>query len=74
VLDWTHFGLNAVDQRERVLDAVDSIKKTALDPYATFRSLYRQHRTAQIQAAREDSPATVPIWFPQSQLASPEKN
>jgi phospholipid-binding lipoprotein MlaA len=74
VLDWTRFGMNAVDQRERVLDAVDSIKKTALDPYATFRSLYRQHRAAQIQAARDDHRATIPIWFPQSQSASPDQN
>ena len=64
-LNWTRFGVNAVDQRARVLDAIDSIKKTALDPYATFRSLYRQHRRAQIEAARNDNRATIPIWFPQ---------
>ena len=45
-LDWSRLGINALDQRERHLDDVDSIKKTALDPYATFRSLYRQHRQA----------------------------
>jgi phospholipid-binding lipoprotein MlaA len=48
-----------------VLDALDSIKKTALDPYATFRSLYRQHRHAQIEELRNDNRATVPVWFPQ---------
>ncbi len=62
---WTRFGLNAVDSRERVLDALDSIKKTALDPYATFRSLYRQHRHAQIEELRNDHRATVPVWFAQ---------
>jgi phospholipid-binding lipoprotein MlaA len=62
---WSRFGLNAVDARERVLDSLDQIKKTALDPYATFRSLYRQHRHAQIEDARNDNRATVPIWFPQ---------
>ena len=65
VFSWTRYGLNAVDSRERVLDSLDSIKKTALDPYATFRSLYRQHRTAQIEETRADDRATVPIWFPQ---------
>jgi phospholipid-binding lipoprotein MlaA len=65
-LDWSRFGLNAVDQRERHLDDIDSIKKTALDPYATFRSLYRQHRQAQIDDVRNDSRATIPVWFPQS--------
>lgn len=62
---WSRFGLNAIDSRERVLDPIDQIKKTALDPYATFRSLYRQHRHAQIEEMRNDHRATVPVWFPQ---------
>ena len=68
--NWTRYGLNAVDTRERVLDAIDQIKKTALDPYATFRSLYRQHRHAQIEELRNDHRATVPAWFPQPANAS----
>jgi phospholipid-binding lipoprotein MlaA len=64
-LRWSRFGLNAVDARERVLDPLDQIKKTALDPYATFRSLYRQHRHSQIEELRNDHRATVPAWFPQ---------
>ncbi|HEY0185200.1 MAG TPA: VacJ family lipoprotein [Rhodopila sp.] len=70
VFNWTRYGLNAVDSRERVLDALDQIKKTALDPYATFRSLYRQHRHAQIDDLRNDNRATVPVWFPQPADAS----
>jgi phospholipid-binding lipoprotein MlaA len=62
--NWSRYGLNAVDSRERVLDAIDQIKKTALDPYATFRSLYRQHRQAQIEDLRNDNRATIPVWFP----------
>jgi phospholipid-binding lipoprotein MlaA len=65
-LDWSRFVVNALDQRERALDAIDSIKKTALDPYATFRSLFRQHRQSQIEAVRNDNRATIPVWFPQS--------
>jgi phospholipid-binding lipoprotein MlaA len=65
-LDWSRFAINGLDQRERHLDDVDSIKKTALDPYATFRSLYRQHRHAQIDDARNDRRATIPVWFPRS--------
>lgn len=63
-LGYSRFGLGAVDARERVLDDVDQIKKTALDPYATFRSLYRQHRRSQIERTREDDATTVPAWFP----------
>jgi phospholipid-binding lipoprotein MlaA len=66
-LDWSRVGMNGLDQRERHLDDIDSIKKTALDPYATFRSLYRQHRQAKIDDARNDRRATIPVWFPRSQ-------
>ncbi|MBS0642985.1 MAG: VacJ family lipoprotein [Proteobacteria bacterium] len=63
--NWSRFGLNAVDTRERLLDPIDQIKKTALDPYATFRSLYRQHRAAQLKELQEDTRQTIPAWFPQ---------
>jgi len=63
-LGYSRYIVGAVDARERVLDPVDQIKKTALDPYATFRSLYRQHRRSQIEQTREDKGATVPAWFP----------
>jgi phospholipid-binding lipoprotein MlaA len=66
-VNWTRFGLNVLDSREQYLDAVDQIKKTALDPYATFRSLYRQHREGEIVQLREDNRATIPVWFPQAQ-------
>ena len=64
--NWTKFGLSALDSRERFLDPLDQINKTALDPYATFRSLYRQHRTGQIKELRDDNRATIPVWFPQA--------
>ena len=64
-LNWSRYGISALDSRERVLDAVDQIKKTALDPYATFRSLYRQRRASSTEAIRDDTRATVPAWFPQ---------
>ena len=49
------------------MDPVEQIKKTALDPYATFRSLYRQHRQGDIKALHDDNRATIPVWFPQAQ-------
>jgi phospholipid-binding lipoprotein MlaA len=64
-LKWSKTIVNAVDSRERVLDAIENIKKTALDPYATFRSLYRQHRESQIADTRDDNRATIPVWFAQ---------
>ena len=56
-------AVGIVDARERVLDEVDSIKKTALDPYATFRSLYRQNRENTIEQVRTERRATTPNWY-----------
>lgn len=61
-LNWARAGVGAVDTRSRLLDDVASVKKTALDPYATFRSLYRQHRASQIANARADHRRTPPDW------------
>jgi phospholipid-binding lipoprotein MlaA len=64
-LGYSKWLLSALSARERLLDPIDQIKKTALDPYATFRSLYRQHRNSQIEEMENDNRATVPVWFPQ---------
>ena len=65
-LTWSRWAITAVDERERHLDDIASVKKTALDPYATFRSLYRQHRRSQIEDLQNDKRATIPAWFAQS--------
>lgn len=62
-LNWATLGTTTVSQYARNLPAIDNVKRTALDPYATFRSLSRQHRDAQIEAAKQGRPATVPVWF-----------
>lgn len=49
---WTRYSLTALDTRSGLLDTLDKVKAQALDPYATFRSLYRQHRHSQIDQAR----------------------
>jgi phospholipid-binding lipoprotein MlaA len=64
-LGWTRYSLNAIDTRAGVLDTLDKIKAQALDPYATIRSLYQQHRQSQIEDARSDDRATIPAWFAQ---------
>lgn len=68
-LGYAKWGLTALDVRSRLLGTISSIKKSALDPYATFRSLYRQHRQAQIDDMKNDNRATVPVWFPQPSTA-----
>ena len=54
-------AIRSVDERVGLLDTADNVKKTALDPYATFRILYRQHHDAEIEATRADKGATIPI-------------
>ena len=60
----TRLATGTLDTRTRLIDQVDSIKRGALDPYATFRSLYRQNRADEVSKARQDRPHTVPAWFP----------
>jgi phospholipid-binding lipoprotein MlaA len=65
-LNWARYGLGLVDTRSRYLTDLDRVKAGALDPYATFRSLYRQNLDTQIEAARHDRPATPPSWSQQA--------
>jgi len=62
-LNWALYGIGAIDARAQVLGDLDQLKKNALDPYATIRSLYRQHRSAEIQAMHDDHRMTVPDWY-----------
>jgi len=41
-------GLGLVDERAQNLETLDQIERTSVDFYATMRSLYRQHRQAEI--------------------------
>lgn len=59
-LEWSRFGVGAVDTREQLLDPVAQVKRDSLDPYATFRSAYRQSRAAEIEAARHDGKPLPP--------------
>jgi phospholipid-binding lipoprotein MlaA len=62
-LKYGRYGLYAVDARSNVLGTLGGIKKTALDPYATFRSLYRQNRASAIKATQDDNRVTKPAWY-----------
>ena len=61
--DDVRIGVGIVDTRERLLNEIDSIKKTALDPYATFRSLYRQNRENTVEELQTEDRHTVPNWY-----------
>lgn len=46
---WTRVGLTVVDTREDLLDAINGVRATSLDPYTTLRSAYRQRRQYEIR-------------------------
>lgn len=49
--DWTLIGVRAgqaLITRERLIDPIDDINATSLDPYASFKSIYEQRRATLI--------------------------
>ena len=50
-----------VDERSRNIESLADIEKTALDYYATIRSLYRQRRAAQIRHEQTNLPNPTPM-------------
>ena len=46
---WVRLGLIVVDTREALLEPIDQVRATSLDPYSTLRSAYRQRRAFEIQ-------------------------
>jgi phospholipid-binding lipoprotein MlaA len=61
-LNWSRYGLGLIDDYSRVSGDLDHVKAGALDPYATIRSLYRQHTESEIDEVRSDKRATPPDW------------
>ena len=45
-------GVKTVDGRYHSLKLLDDIYASSIDPYATIRSGYTQHREAQIKSAK----------------------
>jgi len=58
-------GANFVDKRAEHLHDLDELERNSLDYYATLRSVYRQHREAEISAAKQpEAEGRVDISFP----------
>jgi phospholipid-binding lipoprotein MlaA len=54
--DLSRLGAHGIDQREQVLDSLDSIERTSLDFYATIRSLWRQKRLEELYNGKPPNP------------------
>jgi len=49
-------GITVVDTRESLLDPLEDIQRSSLDPYASLRSIYRQRRQVEIENRLNDAP------------------
>ncbi len=63
-LNTARTGLTVIDARATFASDIDHVTAGALDPYATFRSLYRQNAQAQVEDARHPRPLTAPAPNP----------
>ncbi len=54
-------AVSGIDVRSRNIENLADIEKTALDYYATIRSLYRQRRATQIRHERSTLPNPTPV-------------
>lgn len=59
---WAQNGLHLINTRAEYIQPIDQIRATALDPYATFRSLYRQSRVSELQQINQRNVLTPPDW------------
>lgn len=58
-ISYLRTAVRGIDTRSRNLETLDEIERTAIDFYATIRSLYRQRRADEIRDGRP-GPAPVP--------------
>ena len=64
-------GANVVDKRAENLEALDALERNSLDYYAALRSVYRQHREAEINAAKGPPEGRVDISVPTTSSPAP---
>lgn len=67
-----HFGtyvtggravLDGIDKRSRNIESLDEMQREAIDYYASFRSLFRQHRAAELRGSANPSPQPSPDFY-----------
>ncbi|WP_237212811.1 MlaA family lipoprotein [Falsiroseomonas oryziterrae] len=59
----TRIVLQGLDTREGLIEPLDAVRNSSLDPYATIRSAYRQRRAAEIMNRDTAAPAARGTGF-----------
>lgn len=71
------FVLGGVDERAQVMDELDDLQKNSIDFYAQLRSLYQQHRAAELRHGKSQEPGAsfydIPAAAPGGAPATPAK-
>jgi len=71
----TRFVLGGIDQGAQVMDELDDLQKNSIDFYAQLRSLYQQHRAAELRHGKSQEPSAsfydVPAATPGGAPATP---
>jgi phospholipid-binding lipoprotein MlaA len=62
IFSYSETALRLVNTRAQYLQPIDQIEATALDPYATFRSLYRQSQDSELTLINQRDVPTKPDW------------
>ena len=65
-VEWGMAVVDGIDQRERNIEVIEEIKKSALDLYAHMRSLWRQHRASELRAARGEAQSPEELVDPEA--------
>ncbi len=50
----SRFVLDAISEREENIETFDEIERSSIDLYSQVRSIYNQHRNAEIKNGRDD--------------------
>lgn len=58
--NWVRLGLTVLDTREALLEPIDAVRATSLDPYSTIRSAYRQRRDFEIRNQEDRGRVVAP--------------
>ena len=64
-LAYVRFGLNAIDSRSRLIEAINDLRRNSVDYYATVRSLYAQRRASSV--ADQSATADIPDYADQDE-------
>jgi phospholipid-binding lipoprotein MlaA len=55
--------LDGIDKRSRNIESLDEMQREAIDYYASFRSLFRQHREGELRGPAAQAPVAAPGFY-----------